>query len=228
MIKWHVPNISLIIALVTIVTFSIPLAAEPNAYSVSTGRIGGALLASDGKATGAFTCDLLALTAIHGTSGIGVEFSPFSCRLESSDKEQSVTLVNCAIFHRTFAVNDSSFFGPFVACNLIDLTGNGPSFRGGLRFSWRTPWTVRGSLLAPDSTIKPLFTNLDVETGVLVRDTPSFYFAVSTDPSVFAVIAAVLCMGSATDKADTVRPGAKEAIPSDGNVNPVIIRPDHP
>jgi hypothetical protein len=208
--------------------FACPLAAEPNDYVVSAGRIGGALLASDGTASGAFTGDLLALTAIHGTSGIGVEFSPFSCRLLSSGDEPSVTLVNCTIFHRTFAVNDTSFCGPFVACNLIDLTGNGPSFRGGLRFSWRTPWTFKGEDLAPGSIVKPLFTRLDVETGVLVRDTPSFYFAVTTDTSVFAVIAAVLCMGTATDKADTVRPGASDAIPADGNDNPLIIGPDHP
>ncbi len=226
MIKRYIPFLSLITALS--LPFAFPLAAEPNDYAVSTGRIGGTFLASDGTASGAFTCDLLALTAIHGTSGIGVEFSPFSCRLLSTGDEPSVTLVNCTIFHRTFAVNDTSFCGPFVACNLIDLTGNGPSFKGGLRFSWRTPWTIKGNELAPDSTIKPLFTRLDVETGVLVRDTPSFYFAVATDPAVFAAIAAVLFMGSATEKADTVRPGASDAIPSDGNVNPVIIKPDHP
>jgi len=209
--------------------------AEEFSLAMDAGRIGLAGAAASGFTRGAIQGDVLELSAIHERTGLGIEFSPFAYRLVTDWDGSGISLVNMALFQRTFSVNGSSILGPFIAINWLDFSGTRPAFRAGLRFSWRKPWTSDGHEALEGFPVRPLMTLLDLEAGAawgegIAQGSPRFYAAVSVDAAAFAYLAAMLSMGTATERVDAVHPGYSEMLPKDGNddPNPVAIPPDHP
>lgn len=209
--------------------------AQGFSLAAGVGRVGLAGAVGSDFTRGALQGDVFELSATHEPTGIGVEFSPFAYRIVSGWDGSAFSLINLTLFQRTFAINGSSILGPFVAVNWLDFTGNKPSFRAGIRFSWRRPWTSHGDEILESFPVRPLITLLDIETGAawgegISQGSPTFYAAISVDAAAFACLAAVLSMGTATDRLDAVRPGYSDMLPKDKNddPNPIAIPPDHP
>lgn len=204
-------------------------------FGMGAGRIGLAGAAGSGFARGAIQGDVLELSAIHEPTGLGVELSPFAYRLVSDWDGSALTLVNLTLFQRTFSINGSSVLGPFFTVNCLDFSKTGPAFRAGLRFSWRKPWTSHGQEVLEDFPVRPLITLLDLEAGAawgegIAQGSPRLYAAVSVDAAAFMALAAILSMGTATERVDAVHPGYSGMLPKDrdDDTNPVAIPPDHP
>ena len=209
--------------------------AEDFSFTMGAGRIGLAGAVGSDFMRGAIQGDVLEVSAIHERTGLGIEFSPFAYRLVSGWDGSAFSLVNPTFFQRTFSINGSSALGPFFAINWLDFSGTKPAFRAGLRFSWRKPWTSHGHEVLEGFPVRPLMTLLDLEAGAawgegIARGSPRLYAAVSVDAAAFACLAAILSMGTATERADAVRPGYSGMLPKDKNddPNPVAIPPDHP
>jgi len=186
--------------------------AQDSSFDISAGKFGGSFMLSKERPEYALSANFIDFTATHGPSGFGIEISPIAFRMEPFSKYAGISLVNLTVFHRTIKFDDSSILGPFASINWIDLQSNRPIIRTGLKFSWRRPWGDKETP-ATTSSLRPVFTYMDVETGLMYRDKPAFFASVSLDASVLLAIGALCLYGQAEENTKKVKPDYKDSLP---------------
>jgi len=199
--------------------------AQESSLDISAGKFGGSFILSKEKPEYSLTANLLDFTATHGPSGLGIEISPIAFTMEPFSDYMGISLVNLTVFHRTIKFDDCSILGPFASINWIDFQSNRPIFRTGLKFSWRRPWGDKETP-ATTSSLRPVFTYMDFETGYMYRDKPAFFASMSIDTSVLFAVGAACLYGGLMNKAEEntkkFKPDYKDNLPPDAQ-KPISI-----
>jgi len=190
--------------------------AQDSSFDISAGKFGGSFMLSKERPEYALSANFIDFTATHGPSGLGVEISPLALRMEPFSEYEGISIINLTVFHRTITFDNCSILGPFASINWIDFQSNRPIIRTGLKFSWRRPW---GNKETPPTTssLRPVFTYMDFETGFMYRDKPAFFASLSVDASVLIAVG-VGCiyfglMNKAEDNTKKVKPDYNDSLP---------------